>query len=217
MQAGMYSFPTLTRTRPSDYAPIVFELLEPYTCLDATKDSSARYPPPKCHPQTQLKIRKRLRRWLSSKHDEQKMLWVRGSAGTGKSAVAQSFGDSCEEEGTLGGSYFFSRVANRNKLKTVVPTLVYQLAETVPEYRTLVGHRFAESPLLLRKSPPVQFRELIVEPFMTLQHQRPRKPLAVILDGLDECESEDAQRDIIEIITNTVQSNPDLPWKDVVE
>jgi hypothetical protein len=122
------------------------------------------------------------------------MLYVRGSAGTGQSAVAQSFGDFCEEEGNFGGSYFFSRVANRNKLKTVTPTLVYQLAENITEYRSLIGHQLAEPPLLLRKSPPVQFRKLFAEPFAALQRQRPRKHIAIILDGLDECEGEDAQR-----------------------
>jgi hypothetical protein len=191
----------------------VFELLEPYTCLDATKDSSARYPPPKCHPETRLKVRERLTQWLSSEHEEQKMLWIRGSAGTGKSAVAQSFGDSCEDEGTLGGSYFFSRVANRNKLETVVPTLIYQLAESVPAYCSFIAARLAETPLLLRKSPPVQFRKLIVEPFAALHRQHPRNPIVVILDGLDECEGEGAQRELIEMITNAIRSNPALPLR----
>jgi hypothetical protein len=141
------------------------------------------------------------------------MLWVRGSAGTGKSAVAQSFGDACGEKKKHGASYFFSRTAGRNKLETVVPTIVFQLATTIPEYRSLIGHQLAENPLLLRQSPPVQFRELIVEPFMTLQRQHPREPIVIILDGLDECEGEDAQREILEMITNAVRSNPDLPLR----
>ncbi|EKM81453.1 hypothetical protein AGABI1DRAFT_125839 [Agaricus bisporus var. burnettii JB137-S8] len=191
----------------------VFELLEPYTCLDATKDSSARHPPPRCHPDTRLKIRERLMRWLMKEYDEWKMLWVRGSAGTGKSAVAQSFADSCEEEEILGASYFFSRTAGRDKLETVVPTLVYQLAREVPEYHTLIEHRLAKDHVLLRNSPPVQFRKLIVEPFATLQHQHPRKPIVVILDGLDECKGGNAQREIFEMITNAIRTNPDLPLR----
>jgi hypothetical protein len=138
------------------------------------------------------------------------MLWVRGFAGTGKSAVAQSFADSCEDEKNLGGSYFFSRTARRNKLETVVPTLVYQLAMTVPGYHSLVERQLAQTPLLLRNSPPVQFRKLIVEPFATLQHQRPRRPLVIILDGLDECEGKDAQLEILEMITNAIRTNPNL-------
>ncbi|XP_006463959.1 hypothetical protein AGABI2DRAFT_120766 [Agaricus bisporus var. bisporus H97] len=191
----------------------LFELLEPYTCLDATKDSSARYPPPRCHPETRLKIRERLMRWLVKEYGEWKMLWVRGSAGTGKSAVAQSFADSCEEEEILGASYFFSRTAGRNKLETVVPTLVSQLARSDPAYHSLIEQRLAKDHILLRNSPPVQFRKLIVEPFATLQRERSRKPIVVILDGLDECAGEDAQREILEMITNAIRTNPDLPLR----
>jgi hypothetical protein len=145
-------------------------------------------------------------------YDEWKMLWVRGYAGTGKSAVAQSFGDSCDKK-RHGASYFFSRAAGRNKPETVVPTIVYQLATTILEYRSLIGHQLANNPLLLRNSPPVQFRELIVEPFADLQRQRRREPIVIILDGLDECEGEDAQLEILDMITNALRTNPALPLR----
>jgi hypothetical protein len=160
-----------------------------------------------------VKIRERLTRWLFVEYDQWKMIWVRGSAGTGKSAIAQSFGDACGEEKRHGASYFFSRTAGRNKLETVVPTLVCQLATTIPEYRSIIGHQLANNPFLLRQSLPVQFREFIVEPFATLQRQRPRKPIVIILDGLDECEGEDAQRRILEVVTNAIHSHPDLPLR----
>ncbi|EKM81463.1 hypothetical protein AGABI1DRAFT_105043 [Agaricus bisporus var. burnettii JB137-S8] len=177
------------------------------------QDSSARYPPPRCHPDTRLKIREKLMRWLVTEYDDWKMLWVRGSAGTGKSAVAQSFADSCEEEGLFGASYFFSRIAGRDKLEAVVPTLVYQLARSVPEYHSFIEHRLAKDQILLRNSPPIQFRKLIVEPFATLQRERPRKPIIVILDGLDECAGEKAQREILKMITNAIRTNPDIPLR----
>jgi hypothetical protein len=138
---------------------------------------------------------------------------VRGSADTGKSAVAQSFGDSCEEAKRHGASYFFFRVAGRSKSETVVPTIAFQLATMVPEYRTLVGHQLADNPLLLRKSPPVQFRELIVEPFAAIQRLSPRQPIVIILDGLDECEGKSAQLEILEMVTNVVRSSSSLPLR----
>jgi hypothetical protein len=152
-------------------------------------------------------------RWLVDEYDGWKMRWVRGFAGTGKSAVAQSFADSCEEKGILGGTYFFFRAAGIDKPSTVVPTLVYQLATNVPEYLSFIERRLAENPSLLENSPPVQFRKLIVEPFAVLQHECPRKPIAVILDGLDECDGERAQREILDMITNAIRTNPDLPLR----
>jgi hypothetical protein len=152
-------------------------------------------------------------RWLVDETDLWKMLWIRGFAGTGKSAVAQSFADSCDEAGVLGGTYFFFRAAGVSKPDTVVPTLVYQLAINVPEYQSFIEHRLAKNPLLLENSSPVQFRKLIVEPFALLQRERPRKSIAVILDGFDECEGEHAQREILNMITDAIRTNPDLPLR----
>jgi hypothetical protein len=160
-----------------------------------------------------LKIREKLERWLLSEYDEQKMLWVCGSVGTGKSAVAQSFGDFCEEKGNLGGSYFFSRTANRNNFETVVPTLVYSLATTIPEYRTLVGQLLDGEPHLLQKAPPVQFLRLIVEPLANIRRPSPQKPIVIILDGFDECEGEDAQQEMLKLIKDAVLSKLAIPLR----
>ncbi|EKM75047.1 hypothetical protein AGABI1DRAFT_132666 [Agaricus bisporus var. burnettii JB137-S8] len=164
-------------------------------------------------PDTRLKIRERLMRWLVYEYNEWKMLWVRGSAGTRKSAVAQSFADSCEEKGVFGASFFFSRTARLDNFETVVPTLVYQLARSVPEYHSFIVQCLANDHILLRNSPPVQFRKLIVEPFATLQHQCLRRPIVIILDGLDECKGDNAQREILDMITNAIRTNPDLPLR----
>jgi hypothetical protein len=94
-----------------------------------------------------------------------------------------------------------------------VPTLVYQLAINVPDYQSFIERRLAKNPLLLENSPPVQFRKLIVEPFAVLQRECPRKPIAVILDGLDECEGELAQREVLNMITDGIRTNPDLPLR----
>jgi hypothetical protein len=52
-----------------------------------------------------------------------------------------------------------------------------------------------------------------VEPFATLQRQRPRQPIVIILDGLDECEGEKAQLEILEMIAATIRTNTDIPLR----
>lgn len=173
-------------------------------------DSSARYPPPRCHPHTRVSIGNKLEEWVHKKQQQQhNMVWVRGSAGTGKSAVAQSFAERCAEQGLLGASYFFSKTAQRNKLETVIPTLVYQLAVVIPEYKSFVARELANDPQLMQKAPPVQFRRLIVKPFSTLDRHR---RIVMILDGLDECDGQDAQLDILEMITESFRYNSNLPF-----
>lgn len=102
----------------------VLERIVPYTDLDAAMDSSARFPSPTCHPGTRLKTGDRLFNWLVDNQRQWNMIWLHGPAGTGKSAVAQTFAECCDKSGRLGAS-FFSRPNDRNKPDTVIPSLVY--------------------------------------------------------------------------------------------
>ncbi|KAF9443367.1 hypothetical protein P691DRAFT_416983 [Macrolepiota fuliginosa MF-IS2] len=112
------------------------EHLEPYTEPGAAMDSSARDPPPKCHPGTRLRISGKLEAWLDALEREWNMMWLHGPAGTGKSAVAQTFAEHCSERGRLGAAFFFSRSNDRNNLETVIPTLAYQLAVHCRSYNS---------------------------------------------------------------------------------
>lgn len=190
---------------------IVLELLQPYTRPDAAMDSSARYPPPTCHPESRLSVRNKLREWLYNHRRQWKMIWLHGPAGTGKSAVAQTFAECCAGWGTFGAAYFFSRTGNRNKVETAIPSLAHQLAVAIPEYKAIITNEFANNPDLLHKAPPIQFRKLIIEPFSILQHQKSCDVFVIILDGLDECEGADAQLMIIDMIAEAVRLNQDLP------
>lgn len=192
----------------------VLEHLEPHTLPDASMDSSARHPPPKCHPGTRVRIVTTLESWVNNDNRLWSMIWLHGPAGTGKSAVAQTFAEYCAERGRLGASYFFSRLNNRNKAEPVIPTLAYQLAVCLPEYKSILTIQLVNDPHLLQKAPPVQFRKLIIEPLSILQIQQCeqiRKPFVIILDGLDECEGEDAQREFIKMISEVVRLKKDFP------
>ncbi|KAJ3573775.1 hypothetical protein NP233_g2209 [Leucocoprinus birnbaumii] len=167
--------------------------LAPHTDPDAAADSSARWPPPSCHPGTRITIGNTLMNWLSNPGRQWNFIWLYGSAGCGKSAVAQTFADKCVDLERLGAAFFFSRPNKRNDPKTVVPSLAYQLATHCPEYKTIITSRLADDPQLLSKAIPVQFRKLIIEPFTYLQHQHQeavRQPFLILLDGLDECQGE---------------------------
>lgn len=66
----------------------------------------------------------------------------------------------------------------------------------------------------MRQTRRTLFTKLIVEPLSQLRNQRwerIREPLLIVLDGLDECQGEDAQRDIIEMISEVVRLKQDSP------
>ncbi|KAF5351195.1 hypothetical protein D9756_008265 [Leucocoprinus leucothites] len=134
---------------------------------------------PRCHPGTRVYINKKLVEWL----DVLVGIGICGGsmvpAGTGKSAIAQTFAEACFEMDRLGGTFFFSRPNGRDKPETVVPSLVYQLCTNCEAYKTIVASVLANDPQLLQKAISIQFRRLIIEPFSKLQadcHQSVRRP-----------------------------------------
>jgi hypothetical protein len=197
----------------SDFNPVLKHIMT-YANLNASVDSSARFPPPTCHPGTRLKIGDKLSTWFTNPKRKSNLIWLYGPAGTGKSAVAQTLAEGCAKTKRLGASFFFSRPNERNDPNTVIPTLVYQLAVCNPHYKALVTAELVNDPALLQKTRRMQFQKLIVEPLSDLQNHdqhRIREPLLVVLDGLDECKDENAQREFVEMISEVVRLKDDFP------
>lgn len=134
-------------------------------------------------------------------------VWFHGAAGVGKSAVAQTIAEYAAEHGRLGAAYFFSR-GGRSDYSRVWITIAYQLAVRIPAYQASVARQLAADPDILNKAPHVQFKRLIVDPLSSLP---PSPKFLITLDGLDECKTEDAQLNIIELINSVVQSTTSLP------
>ncbi|KXN92563.1 hypothetical protein AN958_06860 [Leucoagaricus sp. SymC.cos] len=198
----------------------VLERLIPYIEPRAELYSNARHPPPSCHEGTRTRTRKRL--WDCLFDDvrcDLVMKWLRGSAGTGKSAVAQTFAEECSQQtpGRLGAVFFFSRINGFNDHTKVIPTLAYQLAINCPRYKLALTKQLAHDPQLLNKAPPTLFRKLIVDPFLKLQDEKRQSiqtPLLVLLDGLDECHGEHNQCELIEMIAETARVyNTSIPLR----
>ncbi|KXN91409.1 hypothetical protein AN958_00671 [Leucoagaricus sp. SymC.cos] len=174
---------------------------------EAAMDSSARDPPPKCHPGTRVHIVSKLERLRDDPDRQWHMVWLHGPAGTGKSAVAQTFAELCAEQNRLGAAFFFSRPNKRDRPEKVIPTIAFQLAYYCPAYKSIITRILASDPHLLKKAMHVQFKQLIVRPFSQLQdqnHESVSQPFLVLLDGMDECNREDVQCNLIKMINDLV-------------
>jgi hypothetical protein len=102
-------------------------------------------------------------------------------------------------------SFFFSRANRWNQAEKFWPTISYQLSTKCPSFRQAVDETIIRDPLTLSssKSMGAQFEDLIVKPLHE-SSSKDRKALEnaiIVIDGLDECSSEDAQRLIINIVT----------------
>jgi len=133
---------------------------------------------------------------------------MRGPAGVGKSAIAQTCAEKLKETGHLDAAFFFTVNKRSNPLR-LFTSIAYQLTTALPDYRAAVDERISKDKSVVEKKMPSQFGSLIVEPIRDLEKQGKKvQPKAIFIDGLDECVGKDAQAEIIEIIASSVREKP---------
>jgi len=128
---------------------------------------------------------------------------MHGPAGVGKSEIAKSCAEKTAEEGRLGASFFFSRTQHVDDPKRFFTTIAHQLVQKVDEYRRVLGSRIRHNQDLHTKGLDVQFRELIIEPFLELARQNMGvQDKTVIID-------DPAQSKIIQLVAKSVIEHGD--------
>ncbi|KAF9043163.1 hypothetical protein BJ165DRAFT_1483111 [Panaeolus papilionaceus] len=147
-------------------------------------------------------------------------MWLYGSAGAGKSAVAQTMCEELRGRFKLAASFFFSRTApadrHRGHEGRFVTTIASQLTESIPGLRPYVEQVILTRPSVLDLTLKEQVLALIVDPLMQLKND-PRddgnvsKPRIVIIDGLDECK-EAGQQQVLEAIATLVEYQHIFPF-----
>jgi hypothetical protein len=144
----------------------------------------------------------------------QKMLWLHGPAGVGKSAIMQTVAqiEDNSPASTLGATVFFSRPNEHNDPKCLFTTIAYQLAVKYPLYRQYITDILTNDPQIVMKSISEQFKFFIVKAFVERDlFQGLRKAVSILLDGMDECKGEEAQRELILLIGRFTLQYPNIP------
>ena len=97
----------------------------------------ARCDAPKCHPETRRAVQEEIIGWIEDDDRDdgtspKRIMWLSGPAGSGKTAVAGSIAECCEERDLLAATLFFSSFSSSETVRTkryFVSTLVYQLTQ----------------------------------------------------------------------------------------
>ncbi|KAJ3573467.1 hypothetical protein NP233_g2416 [Leucocoprinus birnbaumii] len=192
----------------------LMDTLGKHTLQGAEFNSSERYPPPTCHPGTRVDLSDRIWRWVNNTTREKRILWLHGPAGVGKSATMQTVAeeDSDSQSPVLGATLFFSRPSKRDDPQRVFVTIAYQLAVKYPEYRQHVLGMLTVDPKLPTKSMKEQFKRLIAQPFGHMELLKSHyDTVVIVIDGLDECKGEQAQRDLMLLIAKFNLDFPSSP------
>ncbi|KAJ6506776.1 hypothetical protein C8R45DRAFT_511193 [Mycena sanguinolenta] len=190
------------------------QILRQVAAGSAFHDSAERYPQPRCHPETQKRILDSLWNWSSQTDLSSTVLWLRGPAGAGKTAIAQSFCQNLEAEHRLAASFFFQQGhSSRGAATKLFPTIAYQLALSKNPFDLcqVISRTVGDDPSILDRSLARQVHRLIVDPcrqtFIVNLCRRifPKHPVVIVIDGLDECDNQNVQQEILRSIGNAIR------------
>ncbi|KAJ7739161.1 hypothetical protein B0H16DRAFT_1424642 [Mycena metata] len=181
-------------------------ILHRSAALEALYDSADSFPQPRCHPKTRTEMLAKLYNWLTEDASAQPIRWLHGPAGAGKSAIMQTLCRQLQEAGRLGGAFFFERDhVIRGNAKALFTTLAYQLAENNDRLKPTISQAVEQYSSIVGREMEVQLHHLIVEPCRSLPNS---PPSIFFVDGLDECQGDSVQSDILRLIGNAVRKYP---------
>ncbi|KAL4887975.1 hypothetical protein BDV59DRAFT_150820 [Aspergillus ambiguus] len=143
-----------------------------------------------CLQGTRIELLDDIKSWATDT-DRQAVFWLQGMAGTGKSTVSRTVAQWFDNEGLLGGSFFFKKgEADREDAKRLFTTLTRQIMERLPSHlQQPIKKAIMESRDIASSNPKEQFNKLLFEPLKSLNLglQTP-VILVVVIDALDECQ-----------------------------
>ncbi|KAJ2918102.1 hypothetical protein MD484_g2282, partial [Candolleomyces efflorescens] len=177
---------------------------------------------PKCDEDTRVGLVEEIMTWATSDQVPSKLLCMTGSAGSGKSALAQTVSETCVEKGHLGASFFFS-VADpqRNNPDLLIGSLAYQISQCVDGVGEHIDQAVVKDPAIFKMSMEHQAKVLLIDP--TLKAGGTSKgPWVIVIDGLDECSwggrkegdkvpGEGHQAQVLRVLQSCVRG--DLPFR----
>ena len=186
---------------------LVFDDLKSHISEAAMHDSLARYPPPLCHPRTREKVLKIISDWIDDSYPRQRIMWLNGPAGAGKSAIAQTIAERYKDARMAASFFFLRNTLDRGVADRLFLTLAWQLAKSIPQTRPYIESALQIEPLLYAKSVNIQFDQLIGQVLENLLRDqpslRPERSL-VIIDGVDECATEQDQKLLLGLIADAL-------------
>ncbi|KIM73979.1 hypothetical protein PILCRDRAFT_14796 [Piloderma croceum F 1598] len=164
----------------------------------------------RCHPGTREELIAKIIRWSDGGNQTEigsnrSICWLSGSAGSGKSAVSQTFAEYCEDKKRLGASFFFLRGAkDRSAFARFISTLSHQLSVSIPATKPRIHKAMRDEPSIPQRALRHQFKKLMLQPIL---RARPissvlplRKATIIVVDALDECSDNDLVDEFIEVV-----------------
>ena len=148
----------------------------------AGRDTSKR-----CLPGTREGILSEIKDWIDNIGDDvEQVLWLSGTAGKGKSAIAHTIADWFDERGGPGACFCFDRTQEAERRhESIFPTMARDLADRDPIMRRALARAVLDDDELRHtKNITRQWKEFILGPVHA--SQATGAPVLMVIDALDE-------------------------------
>ncbi|CAE7063802.1 unnamed protein product [Rhizoctonia solani] len=160
-----------------------------------------------CTAETREAIHEALRSWTTNPRSE-KIYWMNGMAGTGKTTIAYSYCEWLKSTHRLGASFFCSRISSTcRSLSQIVPTVAYQLAHYSSAFRSKLCDMLNDDPVAGKLNVGQQFEKLMHQPLSESKNAIPDS-VVVVIDALDECDDNYSVRLLLDVLLKFAEQLP---------
>ncbi|KAF7964873.1 hypothetical protein HWV62_1961 [Athelia sp. TMB] len=158
-----------------------------------------------CIPGTRLAMLAAIDAW-ARQIGADKICWIKGVAGSGKSAILHTIARRLKSEGLLASSFFFNRdTTSCNTLKTLFTTIARDLANLHADTAEDIAKALAAEPALVSASLSRQFDALILGPSRHLPADR---QVVLMIDALDGSVRHDRHVELLMILRDKITQLP---------
>jgi hypothetical protein len=172
----------------------------PYAAQAAFNSSDNQHNPI-CLQNTRVDVLNQIRAWADG-DNERCIFWLNGMAGTGKSTIARTIACEYYNQKRLGANFFFSRgTEDRSHSRKFFTTIAVQLARISPMLKEHICKAITEHDDIDNQSLRDQWKYLILQPLSKLIANSCPSPLVLVIDALDECDSDKDVRGILQLLT----------------
>jgi hypothetical protein len=161
-----------------------------------------------CLPGTRSDILSQITEWINDSGDAaQRVLWLSGPAGTGKSAIAHTIANWFNDLGGLGSCFCFNKDLKADKRhEKIFSTIARDLADRDPEMRRSLAHTVENANALKNTTDIIQqWCKLFMEPLKKLSGECVG-PVLIVIEALDESGEVETRRSLLRILAGTLEA-----------
>ncbi|KAB5590988.1 Vegetative incompatibility protein HET-E-1 [Ceratobasidium theobromae] len=152
-----------------------------------------------CTEDTRKEILANLNDWSDNPNGE-RVYWMDGMAGTGKTTIACTLASQLESRGQLAASFFCTRTSPECRdAERIVPTIAYQLARRSTAFKSALCQALDKDLDIGSQNIFTQFQRLLKEPLEEAKDKIGNN-LVVVIDALDECTDPQIVGQILDVL-----------------